>query len=445
MARQIAVSFEDNVIRVVYADLTRGNLTVQKTLILKEEEFDGFLEREPFAHFTVVYNFKTFYQEILSLPKVAKKYTGSMIEAEIRKKAAELGSFSFASIPLGGKAFEGRNMEDFFVFAVNSDIITGIIERFTKYGKTIRYMYPSVFALSRMILTDNLLLCVAETTESKILFLSKNRRLYFVRSSQSFQSGIHDSDIQNISLTANYCRQMMKTMPSNIVLMGTACSNYSADIKLPAPASCIEYPANILETKNVIAEFVMPISALLPAKDAEEGNLLPRDYRAFHKQKRVLVYCIAVFSLLSLLGLVYMAAKVFDISSAGDRIKSLKTEIAGMEQISAAYKKRRNELQEFTSVAGFINSANSSPDFQKALIDLQYLRVKNAGMHSIQLKREGDVIKIQIDGRIEADNFSDMQRAYQTILENLKKNNMSLASDKLDLKDKGFHIEAEYK
>lgn len=445
MARQIAVSFEDNVIRVVYADLNRGNLTVQKTLILKDEEFDGFLEREPSSNFTVVYNFKTFYSDILSLPKADKKYLENMIESEIRKKATELSSFSFVYIPLEGKTFERKNMEDFFVFAVNKDTITDIIERFSKYGKTIRYMYPSVFALSRMVLTDNLLLCVAETIESKILFLSKNSRLYFVRYAQSFQSGIHDSDIQNISLTINYCRQMMKTVPSNIVLMGTACSNYSTDMELPAPVTCIEYPANILETKDVISEFVMPISALSPAKDPEEGNLLPRDYRAVYKQRLVLVYCAAIFTLLTLLGLGYMAAKVSDILSVRDRIKSLKTEITEIEMTSTAYQKRQKELQEFTSVAGFINSANSSPDFQKALIALQYLRVKDARMYSIQLKREGDVIKIQIDGRIETNNFSDMQRAYQTIIENLKKNNMALASDKLDLKDKGFHIEAEYK
>ncbi|MBI3592968.1 MAG: hypothetical protein HY099_05755, partial [Nitrospirae bacterium] len=86
MAKQIAVSFEDELIRVVYASTDREKIVIKKTLVLKDGEFDNFLEKEKTRRFTVVCDFKTAYQDILLLPPVKEKYLKRIVETEIRKR-----------------------------------------------------------------------------------------------------------------------------------------------------------------------------------------------------------------------------------------------------------------------------------------------------------------------------------------------------------------------
>jgi hypothetical protein len=120
LARQIAVSFENEVIRIVYASLRRGNLIIKKTLVLRDEEFDEFLKKEKARHFTIVCDFKTFYQDILLLPPVKERFFKNIVEAEIRRKAPEFKDCSFFYVILGSRMHEGRKMHETLVFAVNN-------------------------------------------------------------------------------------------------------------------------------------------------------------------------------------------------------------------------------------------------------------------------------------------------------------------------------------
>lgn len=107
MAEQITISFESEVIKIIHTVLNRGNLRIQKTLILHDEEFDNFLKKENKRSFTVVCNFKSFYQDIIFFPPVKGKYYKPVIESEIRKKSPDLKDFSFFYTILGEKYIEG--------------------------------------------------------------------------------------------------------------------------------------------------------------------------------------------------------------------------------------------------------------------------------------------------------------------------------------------------
>ncbi len=65
MSKQVAVSFEDNLVKVVYASSDKGRTVVQKTTSFKDEEFDSFLKTTRLPDLTVVCNFKRFYSDIL--------------------------------------------------------------------------------------------------------------------------------------------------------------------------------------------------------------------------------------------------------------------------------------------------------------------------------------------------------------------------------------------
>lgn len=452
MARQVAISFENELIKVVYAFSNRGNLLIEKTLTLRNEELDGFLSRENTSNFTVVYNFKSFYEDILLIPSVREQYLKDIIASEIKKRFPELRNPSFFYTILGEKLHEGRIMKEIFVFAVNGEDLSGIINRFGRYNKKIKRLFPSAFTLIHLAslsdnLKDELALCIAESGGNAALFFARNKKLLPFRLTKFSEKGIHNPDIQNINMTLNYCRQTLKLNPRLIILIGEACYRYYSDIDLTLPVLCIMHPSNIIAPGETIIEFITPISAIFPAADMEEGNILPENYKNFYSRKKIIGYCTTLFLILSLFGLGYAWVKISETSLLRNKIESLRSDIKGLEPVYNNYKIRQGQLQGLAPLINIVNSAGSAQDFQKALIIMEQLRIKNVNIHSIHINNEkGMSLVLYIRGVIISEGFTDMQNNYQALIAAIKKNKgIELLSDRIDLKDKSFQIEARYK
>lgn len=451
MADRIAVSFEDNIIKIVYASFGRGNLVIEKTLAIKDEEFGSFLKGEKKDEFTVVTDFTAPYQEILSLPDAKERYLKLLIEESIRKNSPELGKFSFIYAPVGEKILEGKKTGEYFVFAVSHDSLFRIMDRFTMHGKRVRYLLPSVFALPRIVrmpagLADAPVLCVAETGEKKILFLIRNKKLCFFRTAQSFGSGILDFDVQNINMTINYCNQTLKVPPAHLLLIGTAGSRFEASAKLALPAECIAYPSDIIGQREILDEFLAPVSALIRDKDSGRGDLLPAHYRNFYTQKSVLTYGTAAFLVLSLAGLGYALKNYSYVRSAGEAVSSLRADIGGMMSVPEYFEGRSAELGKIMPSINFVNAVNSMPDFQSGLIAASRLRMKDVNLSSVALKAEGGVLALSIKGEISAASYDETQERYRGFIEAIKKiQGLVLSSERIDMNSRGFQAEARYK
>lgn len=453
LARQIAVSFENETVRIVYASLKRGKLAVSKTLILKDKEFDDFLRKERHGHFTVVCDFKSFYQDIYFLPPVKEKYFRNIIETEIRKRSPDLKDFSFFYEVLGERVHEGKKVKEIFVFAVSSGDLSAIVDRFSKYGKRINSLYSTAFTMSRLVnlscgISEDPVLCVTETEKNKTLFLIKDGRLYFIRSAQSFESGIYDIDVQSINMTVNYCRQSLRLMPSMICLIGTVCSSYKTAIDLLAPAVCMEISPEIITSREILMEFIVPVSALLPAKGMERGNLLPEGYRSLQRQKAILKSYTVFFIIFSVIGLLSLKMKFSEIADTKKKIAIVRMEIKQMEPVIVNYEQKKGEIDRLMPAVNLINAMNAAPDIRKALAVISSLKrteTRDVNIASIDIASEGGVLRIKIKGNIAARNFTHMQQVYQYITGMIKKTEgMELLSDKIDFKDYNFQIEVKY-
>ncbi|MCX5802921.1 MAG: hypothetical protein NTU69_05220 [Proteobacteria bacterium] len=315
---QIAVSFEDGLVKVAYGTLTHGDLVVTRTLTLKDEEFDDFLTREKTPDFIVVNNFKTFYQDVLLLPPAGEKYLKTLVESGIRKNAPELKNFTFFYAVLRERLYEGKMVKETFVFAVDNSELNLLIERFTRYGKNVSRLYSDVFALSQLIQSsgesdDKTVLCILDSSSTKSLFLIREGKLFFIRVVQS--------------------RQTLRENPSKALLISPFEKDHKAVEGLTVPLAFIEYPPNIVAAEEVKQDFVLPISALLVAKKFHRESLLPKTYRGFLVQKTILLLCIGVFLLSSVLGLGYMMLRFYEVYSIKKNIAPLKDALIGRQGV----------------------------------------------------------------------------------------------------------------
>ena len=464
MANRIAVSFEDEVVKVVYASLSHGSLTVRKTLLLKNEEFDDFLAHERRREFIVVADFKVSYYDILCLPPAKDKYIRRIVESEIRKRNPELKDFSFSYSVLGETLRENRKALEVFFYAVNNADLYQIIRRFDKYGKTVKSIFPIAAALSRLVNAlsvagDEPQLCIAETGPNKTLFLVKGGKLHFIRTASALESGVHDIDVHDINMTVNYCRQTLRMTPSSILLLGSVCLGYEATMGFIVPAAsmllpfgipgaCVYIPETVNARREEAMDFVAPIAALLPYKTADAFNILPRQYEFLTLQKRGLALCTVCFILLSLIGLWYLRTKVSEISRLKEEAGLLRNDISMMESGRRNYDMHYAELMKYMPMINFINSVNSAPDAQKALLSLSLLKEphnKAVDIKTLTVSIDPGALRLVLRGNIEAEKYADIQKRYRALVDELRRlKGMTVVSDTMDIKNKNFQIEARY-
>ena len=450
MKKHIAVSFENELVRLVYANTGRGGFFIEKTLTFSNEEFDRFLATTKDDEFIVVQNFQNIYQDIISLPPAREKYLEQLVELEIKKRIPELREFSFFYTELREVQREGKRSKDVFFFAVEKSEVEETAARFTAHGKVVTHVYPNVLALSRFLHVADIepgepVMGVLDVGSNKTIFLIRENRLYFVRVAQSGERGIQQTDVESINMTIAYCRQVLRMSPSRVALLGTS-GNTELPVAPVVPLASVKFPSSLAAFDDTSNEYVVPISALLHYKELESGNLLPATYRDVVVQRKVMVYCIIVLLLLSFLGLAYLGFQSFEIVRSKKAISQLRGDIDKRRAIIGDFEGTLARIQKLTPSVDLANSFSSSFDMQKVLESIQVFALEGVDVRSIDLKNEQEAVRIHVEGNIKAISYEELQSRYEGFLAGIKKTGkMEVEKHKLDLKQKGFVVDIKWK
>jgi hypothetical protein len=446
---QVAVSFEDNLVKVVYASEDKGKFVVRKTLSLRDEEFDLFLKANKMTNISVVYPFRKFYSDVIPAPPVKKNYLETIVHTEIRKRFPELNQFSSFYTVLTDKSTEEKGPRDVFFFAVDNREIDPIIERFDRCGKTVKFIYPDVltlsyFAQSHDATVHKTVLCLLASNKDKSLFLVKNGQVRFIRITPSGSSDIKDTDIDNINMTVSYCQQQLRLNPERLVLLNSSITEDQGGTVIPVvrvtPHDSVTVP------EETFQNYITPLSAIIFGNVLKNDNLLPKKYQVLYMQRFAVAYSILFFLLFSVIGFSYFMINLSDISSLHEKIESLRKQLVGTETVVAGYDKNAAELQQILPLINLINEVRSGPDIAKSLLNLNFLPMETVDIQSIVLNNKKDSLQIQVSGNIHANNLGNMHLTFQKLLNSFNKDsNMVVLSRNLDLKSGQFQIEMENK
>jgi hypothetical protein len=451
LSKQIAVSFENGYVKIAYGSRNNGVLVVTRTLAVKEDEFDVFLAREKTKDFIVVFSFQTFYQDVLLLPPVEEKYLEALLQAEIRKNAPELQDFVFFSKVIREKVHEGRPVKEIFVFAADPAEISPLLERFSRYGKRVKHLYADVLAASYLIIDaarvrEKTVLCMVDREGHKILFLTRDGKIIFVRNIQSRGRGIDQYDMTNVNMTVNYARQTLREQPDELIILSTSKDKIPPVEGLALPASVYQYPPNIMVTDGDSTEFAIPIAGLLFGKGPGKESLLPRAYRGILLQQSILRYSAAVFFIVSLLSLGYIISGWNQAYQIRKMIAPLKAEIAGRAVVYEEFESRNKEFQEALPFINYLNEESATPDIQKSLVVLQTLNRDKVKVKDIEIKNTGRELALQIKGHISANTYNELQSLFRKLADDIRvAEGVQGVSEKLDLINKDFSVELTWK
>lgn len=445
MGRLVAVSFEGETIKVLYASVKGKDVVVNDAVVLKDDQFDDFLLKEKTKEFIVVNSFTDFYQDTVSVPPAKGKHIKVLAEAEVRKRAP-FKDFSFIHVILGEKVVENRKLKDVYIFAVRAEDITRITGRFARHGKVVKALYPDIFAIASYIgYSDVPFLCISEVGVNKNEFVVKNGAVCFARSAQSFEHGLSEADLQNTSMTVNHCRQTLRITPSFILLAGTLCDsdNVSGTI---LPAACLVNRAGMgltLEAGTLARDFISPASALFVRDDGID--ILTREYRIFSLTKKLLEYSTAAFLGLSIIGAGYGAYKVKNIIELRERLNSIRKNLTDIDTVLSEHDRRQADLAGYQPYIKSIGSAASIPDVRNFLSLLSGVKMTNIRLDSVTLNTAENMLTAALKGSVKSSDYVDIQRNYQDFIRSVGEvKGVAVKGEGLVLTTKGFHVELDW-
>jgi hypothetical protein len=451
MGQQIAVSFEDEWVKIVYGSTRKGTVAVHKALTLKNAELDSWLTTEKSTEFIVVCQFQSFFSDITTLPPAKEKYLTKMVEAEIRKKFPEAKNFSFFFKILGTSESGLRQVKEVFYYAVDNAILHDIVGRFDKFHKRITVVCPDVLALSHLVRASDqasgkTILCISLTEGSKTLFLLKSGDLRFLRVIPSMGRDIHSVDVDNINMTISYCRQALRVEPQQILLVGTPDDGTEFPPGAVVPMVPLKYPPIIGCSAATIAACISPIAALLAAPRIKSSNLLPATIRAGYRLRHLLVSGTLLFLVGIFLATGYLALSLGDYVYARNKIRGLRSEVPGLGALLADYQARLASLQELTGYVSAVNEVQSTPIIQGLFAELRFLPMDGVNIRSLQIATEADTLKVHLDGQIRFRSFAELHSNYQRLLSAIRTvATMTLSSENLNIRDGKFSVDIQYR
>jgi hypothetical protein len=350
---------------------------------------------------------------------------------------------------LSEKTAAEKDTRDVFFYAVDNNELNLITERFNKYGRSVKYIYPDILTLSQLIQSsaewsNKTVLSLLVSEKDRTLFLVKNGEICFIRVTPSLGTEINNIDIDNINMTVSYCRQNLRLTPDVIVLINT---EIKEDVgKTVIPAISVTFPTTIFASEEILKNFASPISALIFGQKIKNENLLPLKYRTLQIQKLTSFYAIIFFVLFSLIGLSLSIINLSQISQINEKINFLRRDLGEIDAIASAYEKDMGKMQQILPLINYVKEAQTSPDIQKALVSLNFLPMDGVHIQSIQVNNKKNSLHIQIAGIITAKNYGDMHRIFIKLLNNFNAvSGMTVISKNIELRNGNFQIDIENK
>ena len=441
MEKTVAVSFEEDIVKVVHASFKGNTISIDKAEIIADDQLDNYLRREKSKKFIVTYNFNESYHNVVTVPVAGVRHLEKIVESEI-KKTVEIKDFSFIYTPVGERVIGNKRVTELAYFAVNNEELRNVVKRFYDNGKMVKAVYPKVFSVAPLFeFRDEAVIGVLGAKTEKTAFLIKKGIIYFIRKFSSLTTNISDIDIQDINMTANYCLQNIRINPSLVIFLGNLLESSSINIPTTVPLAALHKPEYIRCDRKTFNDFILPITSFYASKSS---NILNKEFKDIYMLKNYLLNASRVFVILAFLCLGIAFYNVKNISDMKGTLKLIKANNADIENIFSEYTAKETQLRQYMSTINFLNK--DVPEVQKLLIALTEINMKNSKIESIETAVKDDSISVTINGTIHADTYTSIQTGFQDIIDSLDKIKDIRISDKtMDIDRKTFLIKLDYK
>lgn len=444
MGKTVAVSFEENDIKVVRASVSGRHISIESTETLDYGEFDAYLQREKAKEFIVTYDFKEAYHDVLTVPVLKPKYQKKIIESEIRK-ATNLTNISFIYTPLREEVVAKRKMIEIFYFAVNNEVVQDVVGKFYDHNKVVKAVYPTVFSAASLIRDmnpDDASMGIFTTGQEKIVFYTRKDSVQLIRNYESLDADLSNFDIQNINMTISYCVQNLRSAPLSVILLGSLSRSTSFTDLPSVPLSAVHKTQDIDCNEEIFHSFFLPISSLSAPK---LSNVLSSDFRKINIMKAYMSLASFVFAAVTMLCLGILAYGLTDTMETRRSIREAAPDRSSITQLYAEFREQEGVADSIIPVVNFLNRA--TPEIQPLFAELAGITVHDLAIISIDAGfKDGTTFAVSILGAGHGDKYAVFQSSFSDLLNDLQRiRGVQIRGKSMNLIQKTFRIDFDYR
>jgi len=285
--------------------------------------------------------------------------------------------------------------------------------------------------------TDSTLLCAHDGGTQKTIFALEEGAVTFVRHVPSDAPGWSEFDLQNISMTLDYCFQALRIRPTITIALNAS--------EPPSPMKKFEPPEEIQRQSDISFEYQHLLAALaypLP----KEQQLLPEEYTNELANQDILSWGIKIFSTAILITVFLAAYFLYSITSLKKDIALLRLKDLDLHPVLAAYNEAAQERGKIEPLLNAISAENAMPSVPALLKILPPPPPHPASVKFLTVKRDKDTITFQLSGAISSPNYAAAQDIFeQYALKIAAVPGVTVTTRKMESKEQTFTIEAGYK
>jgi len=442
--KTIAVSFEELNIKIVQASSKGSGISVERAEVIEYDELDDFLRREKASEFIVTYDFKEAYHGFLSIPITKSKYQRKIVASEL-KRITKRDNLSFTYVPIDQRIVDKKKVLEIFYFGVDNEVIQDVVGRFYDYNKVVKAVFPTVFSAASLIQSgtpDEANMGLFSTGEEKIIFFTRQGSVYFIRNYESVDAELSDFDIQNINMTISYCYQNIQINPSSVVLLGNLSESSNINTMTNVPLSSLYKGKNIEFDSAKFNEYFLPIASFFAPKPS---NMLSDDFKNINRLIHYMGYASKAFAMLAVLCIGLICYGVMDSMDKRNRLNDVMSGQSAVLMTHAENLKRENVLRNITPAVGFLN--RPAPELHELLADFAEIDMRELKFRLLEVRAEAsNTYSVTIEGISHADKYFSLQSAFDNVIAAMQKiKDLSVKSKSLNLGDKSFRIELEYR
>ena len=439
MPHHTFVSFEPELIRVLTAK-SRGDRVVH-ALTLSNDEFEQFLQNDRSSDYHIIINSPDAVYDTINIPPVKSNLIRTLVQNETKRLFSTQPEFTTSFRSVDEIFQDNKTMQRIACCMVPDEFLFSILEPFIRHNKRVSSIIsaPTVMAdlVSATIDTSNeTMLCTYDGGQRKTIFLLEKGCVTLVRHVPSDGPGWNSYDIQNISMTQDYCFQSLRVRPSRTVALN---------------GEETEGTLTILETRlshlypELYQEY-LPLLAAMNLPNISSHDLRPQTYLDDLKQQKILRNIMGAFAGGSALVVLLLLYNLYSVISLNSEIDYVRQQEQTLPIILENYQTVQQQFSVIEPLIALINKVQAEPSLPALLSSMPPAPAGSTNISAIKVRSDKENSIINITGSISEKTFESMQHQFEALLSSLEKvKGITITTKQIDPKEQTFSIEATYK
>ena len=441
MALHTLVSMESEFVRVITARSRGGNFAVERALTLSREELEDFLAHDRSSAYQIVVNPVDAICETITIPPVKPKLVDALVKSEVDRLYSTLPPFSLTYRAMDETFQDGKTMKRIACCMVPVAALETALRPFVRFNKPVSRVIalPAIFAhliAQNSPDSEETALCAHDGASVKTIFLLEKGSVTLVRHVPSEAPGWGRIDLQNFSMTMDYCFQSLRVRPTRFLAMngeGTA-----------PPLTPCETPLH--QRHPDLCQDYLPLLAAMEIRTDPEEDLRPAPYGEELGRQLLLGKGMLVFSAASALVALFLIATIFGVISLNSDLATARSQEQHLHATLETNRSARRDLTEIEPLLTLAATMRAEPSLPALLAGITGPPAPPIRLTSLKAVKEKGSLTLSLGGSIAEGAYAGMQADFETLCaRTAKASGLPVVTKQLDANARTFTLEAARK